>query len=73
MTTAPQLTDQQLADKARELDEECCLIISGKQQNWLWELLYDDEGEAKPPQLSPNARAFLQHVCSGRYSDGVTQ
>lgn len=62
-------TPQQLVDRARFLDDECALTISSKQADWLEDLLYDDEGEPKPPQLTPAAEKFLSAIYEGFYTD----
>lgn len=61
-------TDQELVDKARALDDECVLCISNKQRSWLEDLLYDDDGEPKPPQLTPSATKFLKTIWSDFYT-----
>lgn len=72
--TPPPATDQMLMDKARRLNDEFLLIISGKQQDWLTSILFDDDGKPSPPQLTPNSRAFLQCIYNDRYTDttGIT-
>lgn len=64
------ITDQMLIDKAFQLDEECRLILSSKQHDWLLDLIYDDEAEkVTSPQLTPASRAFLTSIYTDRYTD----
>ena len=64
------ITDQMLVDKAVKLDTECKLCLSSKQQDWLEDLIYDDEGEpVKNPQLSPKSHAFLLNIYTDFYTE----
>lgn len=67
--SASMITDQMLVDKAVLLDESCMLIVSSKQQDWLFDLLYDDNGEPKLPKLNDNSRSFLTKIYEDFYTD----
>lgn len=64
----PHAHAKMLINKVRKLDDECRLVLSSKQQDWLDNLLeYADDGAWG--RFSANSIKFLETCASGFYTE----